>query len=314
MGQWIDVIIENGKAGTAAQGSHDFDTDLPVNGLIGKITLLATPNKAATSVYQITKISVEGNGTDMLKSMAGIQAQKLYSQYDNHTQLTTTSGAAAIMRESDGASGAISSGIATGAHTVTGVYELNFGRFKGDLLCALPAFAYKTLKLKWTESVGTADLTGATSFVVTASVYIPTPGEFSGKTLYILKDTEIKRDTYTATSGTIDVTLPLGNFLRRLMIYAEAGVSDISGYSLRLNNGAEIVRSATWTQSVIQDRIEYSLPANDLVYTVLDMDDADSLEKALNLAAYNDAKLRLDVAGAGTYSVVMCEVVPIQIS
>lgn len=310
MGNWQQVVIENGKVGNSATGSYDYETDLPVTGFIGKISLRSRVNKAATSVYTMTNVKVVGNESDTIKSMAGILAQKLYTQFDNKKVLTATSASSAIMRETDGA---ISAGLATGDHTVDAVYELNFGRYRGDTLCMLPAFAYSTLKLKWTSNIGTAALDAAENFYVICDVYVPSPGEFSGKTVFVLKDNEIKRETYTETSGFKDVTLPLGNYLRRLMLFVETGASDIGSFQLRLNNGSEIPLADLFTDSTIVDMTEYGLTSQDTVCTILDLDRTDDLSKCINLAAYNDAKLRLDLVGAGTYAVVMCEVVPINI-
>lgn len=314
MGKWDKVVVESTMAGNLALGAHDYETDLPISGFIGKLTLIATVDKAVTSVYTMTNIKVEGNGKDVLKSMAGILAQKLYTQFDNRKVLTATSAASAVMRETDGA---ISAGLATGDHTVYPAYEINFGRFQGDKLCILPAFAYDTLKLKWTANIGTAALDAAETFTVVADVYTPDPGEFSGKTVYILKDNEIKRETYTETTGFKDVKLPLGNYLRRLLIFAETGASDISGFQLRLNNGAEVPQADLWRNSSITDMTEYNLASQDANCTILDVDRSDDLSNSISLKpehGINDAKLRLDLAGAGTYSVVMCEVVPIQLS
>ncbi len=310
MGNWQKVIIESSKVGNLADGSHDYETDLPVSGFIGSVTLNAQVDKAATSVYTITNVKVIGNESDVLKSMPAILAQKMYTQFDEKKQLALASATNAIMRETDGA---ISAGLATGDHTPFELVKINFGRFKGDLKCMLPAFAYQNLKLKWSASVATAALDAAENFEVVCNVYVPSPNEFSGQTVFILKDTEIKRETYTETTGFKDITLPLGNFLRRAMIFVESGKADVSAIELRLNNGAEIPLSDRFGVSTIDDMTEYHLVAQDTHCTMMDFDLSGDLSKCINLAAYNDAKIRLTLAGAGTYSVVMSEVVPVKL-
>lgn len=289
MGEWLKTILEDHTA--IADAATSKTIDLPTSNMIGKVDvrLSGTGGSGTPDVEPlITKVEVIANGSAVIKSLSNADLRRI-ATFDTGVVPEVTN--------------------ATGAATGVTV-PVNFGRYVHDLLCMLPAKIFKTLQLKLsfgTLIAATGFVTGTVKLDVVCEEYVSNDDPLSK---LILKDTEI--ESHTSAAAVKDVTLPLGNRYRRVMVFCTNGQDDLTMIQVRINNGAVIPLATRFDNSTYEDSLEYLLQTAFTDVTMIDFDKRKDLSGCLVSSRFNDLKLRYSEAAGSTIRTVACEVVSIR--
>ena len=289
MGEWLKTILEDHTA--VADAATSKTINLPTSNMIGKIDIrISGDGGAGTPDVEalVTKVEVIANGSAVIKSLSGEDLRRI-ATFDT-----------GVVPEVTNATGA-----ATGC-----TYPVNFGRYIHDLLCMLPAKIFKTLQLKLsfgTLIAATGYATGTVKCDAVCEEYVSNDDPLSK---LILKDTEV--ESHTSAAQTKDITLPLGNRYRRVMVFCTNGQTDLTEIQVRVNNGAVIPLTTRFDISCNEDSWEYLLQTAFTDVTMVDFDKRKDLSGCLVSSRFNDLKLRYSEAAGSTIRTVAQEVVSIR--
>lgn len=282
-GRWIQTVLSQDVAVGADSGTITVD-NISRSNFIGSMWLSFVDTNGATSNLTecieetTTKIEVIGNGSVVIKSYDGTMCRKLAQMHSKKIPFRDRTSHTSLVQEA--------------------LFPIEFGRFPDDEMCLLPAKLFSTLQLKFTWAGTDAatewdDPAANRKYTIMMREYVSNDDPYSK---LILKDSEIESFT-TVASGNKDIKIPLGNRIRKFLIYCyEAAVADgtdITNFELRLNGGASVPISGRWKEQQYINAYQYG-----------GLDSSEGFETYVGAAAATDiatrnSKLRAVLVNSG---------------
>lgn len=193
------------KSQEAIADSSTETVDLSKNDWISAILIEyyatngATNNEDAHPHDMVSSIQVL-DGSYVLKSMSGVQAQALYFYDHGVTPPEWLDETLSVVQRSN--------------------FAILFGRYVGDPYFAINAKDFENLQLRFVHNIATVRAVGATGYLTTSARFSVTVVRFEDMNLSPLGwfKTEEKKNFVTAAAGIEQTSLPVDHEYRRIML------------------------------------------------------------------------------------------------